>query len=654
MRHRIVRGAATLARLPLPAGVDARLQELHRLAACRARAQPRARLGSRREPCAPARADDRRSQSLARAAAAAGGADWRLVHGRRRRAAAVSRGGAAAVARLDEEGAVAAGARATRPRRSNHEPRQLANLVADMLGTREVWLPKLLAGRHRPIAAGGDRSPAARRRWKPSSSRWPRRSRTSTGGPCSPCAGRSPTQAAPRVRPACWRRKTGCRRPRRHQPGAWQALAELLLTAEREPALRKSVGAKQGSSLRRRGSRLAAAQAADEGGARVACRQHESLAGSLRDFGCCRRRHLTDGQWERIDALVAVLPHAVAELLALFAERDSLDHPAVAAAARDALRDDAAPTDLALALDYRIHHLLVDEYQDTSPAQERLLALLLAGWQRGDGRTLFCVGDPMQSIYAFREADVTLFLQAAAQGIGGVPLAADACGATSARAVRSSTGSTRRFASLLPAVDDFERGAVRYSPAEARHEARRATASPCTRCSRRGRARDGRGGRTIAAGALEAARPDPARPSIAILVRGRTVAAGDPVGAQAGRHRLSRHRTRVARSTVPPSATWWRCCAHCCTTATGPPGSRSCARPGVASRSPTCCRWRAASERATVRERLRDSRRCRADRRDARRAPRRRARIGARIAPVMLARQLAEVGLARARWSRDS
>ena len=80
-----------------------------------------------------------------------------------------------------------------------------------------------------------------------------------------------------------------------------------------------------------------------------------------------------------------MLPHAVAELLALFAERDNLDHPAVAAAARDALGDDSAPTELALALDYRIRHLLVDEYQDTSPSQERLLELLVAGWQPGDG-----------------------------------------------------------------------------------------------------------------------------------------------------------------------------------------------------------------------------------------------------------------------------
>ncbi len=45
--------------------------------------------------------------------------------------------------------------------------------------------------------------------------------------------------------------------------------------------------------------------------------------------------------------------------------------------------------------------VLVDEYQDTDPAQEALLHALA-----GDGRELIVVGDPDQSIYAFRGADV--------------------------------------------------------------------------------------------------------------------------------------------------------------------------------------------------------------------------------------------------------
>jgi superfamily I DNA/RNA helicase/RecB family exonuclease len=50
--------------------------------------------------------------------------------------------------------------------------------------------------------------------------------------------------------------------------------------------------------------------------------------------------------------------------------------------------------------------VLVDEYQDTDPAQEALLHALA-----GDGRELIVVGDPDQSIYAFRGADVTAIMR---------------------------------------------------------------------------------------------------------------------------------------------------------------------------------------------------------------------------------------------------
>ncbi len=49
----------------------------------------------------------------------------------------------------------------------------------------------------------------------------------------------------------------------------------------------------------------------------------------------------------------------------------------------------------------RFAHVFVDEYQDTDPAQVQLLRILA-----GDGRDLTVVGDPHQSIYAFRGAEV--------------------------------------------------------------------------------------------------------------------------------------------------------------------------------------------------------------------------------------------------------
>jgi ATP-dependent exoDNAse (exonuclease V) beta subunit len=61
----------------------------------------------------------------------------------------------------------------------------------------------------------------------------------------------------------------------------------------------------------------------------------------------------------------------------------------------------------------RFKYLLVDEFQDTDPLQAELLMLLAAG---GDGAdppvrpgALFVVGDPKQSIYRFRRADIGMY-----------------------------------------------------------------------------------------------------------------------------------------------------------------------------------------------------------------------------------------------------
>ncbi len=516
MRQRIVRALGD-AGLPLAAGAPAHTQELHALAAA-ALVQSRARgWDLDRNPARlHVQTIDGLNHWLAQRLplAARIGLSATLVDDARPLYREAARRHVAALEAGDER---------TPPlerlaRALDHEPRRLASLLADMLGTREVWLPKLLAepdsGR---LRAGIDRllqaaleADLSRVRDGLAAALSPDlfavlRAAAAAGGAASPLMPLARLESLPDARAEA--------------VPQWLALANVLLTAG-NPAVRKTVDRKQGFL------------AASEGPPWPALKQHmkdelESLAGIdgiVPKIQLIRRlppAALTDGQWERIEALLAVLPHAVAELIALFAERGSLDHPAVAAAARDALRDDAAPTELALALDYRIQHLLVDEYQDTSPAQEQLLALLLAGWQRGDGRTLFCVGDPMQSIYAFREADVTLFLQAAEQGIGGVPLVPLRLRRNfrSSRAIVDWVNTS--FASLLPVADDFERGAVRYSPAQPVHEAQ-AVDGVCVHALLDADEREmGEQVARIASSALEAA-PAGTRPSVAILVRGRT------------------------------------------------------------------------------------------------------------------------------------
>ena len=134
--------------------------------------------------------------------------------------------------------------------------------------------------------------------------------------------------------------------------------------------------------------------------------------------GRCRRASTRMPSGRVLKSLLLVLRLAAAELKFVFAERKAADYPEFAAAARQALGTADEPTDTALALDARLRHVLVDEFQDTSEAQVQLLRSLTAGWERGDGRTLFLVGDPMQSIYRFRNAEVGLFLDVRDRGLG--------------------------------------------------------------------------------------------------------------------------------------------------------------------------------------------------------------------------------------------
>ncbi len=107
-----------------------------------------------------------------------------------------------------------------------------------------------------------------------------------------------------------------------------------------------------------------------------------------------------------------ILSQAELELDNVFREEGVVDFQEITRAAILALGEPESPSDLLYSLDYRIEHILVDEFQDTSRAQHELLKALTGQWSDGDGRTLFLVGDPVQSIYGFRAAEVALFMQA--------------------------------------------------------------------------------------------------------------------------------------------------------------------------------------------------------------------------------------------------
>ena len=163
------------------------------------------------------------------------------------------------------------------------------------------------------------------------------------------------------------------------------------------------------------------------------------------------------------------MPLAVRELRRVFAEAGEIDFTGVSLSAVAALEDSRGAEGTERNLDYRIRHLLVDEFQDTSFSQYRLLERLTAGWRTGDGRTLFLVGDPMQSIYRFREADVSLYLRARRDGIGDLALSP----LTLSVNFRSRQGIVDwindAFPQVLPEAEDALTGAVAYSPSTAWH-----------------------------------------------------------------------------------------------------------------------------------------------------------------------------------------
>jgi ATP-dependent exoDNAse (exonuclease V) beta subunit len=107
---------------------------------------------------------------------------------------------------------------------------------------------------------------------------------------------------------------------------------------------------------------------------------------------------------------------------------------------------------------------LIDEFQDTSPVQMKLIEQLIAGWQAHEERTLFCVGDPMQSIYRFRKADVSLFLEAQTEGINGFKLATLKLALNYRSHPKVIDWINDAFTQVFPNKDAKNHGAIRYSP----------------------------------------------------------------------------------------------------------------------------------------------------------------------------------------------
>ncbi|MGC2211180.1 MAG: UvrD-helicase domain-containing protein [Candidatus Korobacteraceae bacterium] len=304
---------------------------------------------------------------------------------------------------------------------------------------------------------------------------------------------------------------------------AWRAIAGFLLTAERsKPALRKSVDKRSGFPSDTPEGKRQRKRCMDALEAVAKLPNAAELCGELHRIRRLPDPRYTEAQWAFMLALLEVLPRAAAHLQLVFSEQAVIDFAEYAQRALDAIGQEGDPTELGLQLGYRIRHILVDEFQDTNRVQVELLARLLATWEPDEPCSTFCVGDPMQSIYAFRQADVAIYQQARSEGIGNRPHQFDCL----RQNFRSQANLVEWFNQIFPQIlreqSDLT-NAVAYAPAETTRPAldgaaveikgfapsnRAAEAQHLAECIQRELARI----------------PPPAdgKPSIAVLVRSRT------------------------------------------------------------------------------------------------------------------------------------
>ena len=215
---------------------------------------------------------------------------------------------------------------------------------------------------------------------------------------------------------------------------AWlERLRKALLTRDGTPRKR----------FLRPGADAAARRSYSAAGAELAPRVHEVLQGFDRDINLVLAR-----------AARTLFELAAAQYEQVLRSRALLDFSGVLQRAVELLRrmDEFARS--RFRLESRYHHVLVDEFQDTSRMQWELVSLLVRSWGEGSGLveeapikpSIFVVGDRKQSIYRFRDADVATFREATA-AIAGLRAGGDVR--------RSIAHSFRAVPALLGFVNDL-------------------------------------------------------------------------------------------------------------------------------------------------------------------------------------------------------
>ncbi len=240
----------------------------------------------------------------------------------------------------------------------------------------------------------------------------------------------------------------------------WCGLASLLVTDK--GGWRVSISATIG--LPAKGSELPRKRLKDD--ILPDLKEISGLEGKLAGVAALPPCAYEESQWQMLRAIFQLLPRALEQLRIVFAAEQTVDFTEVSLAALEGLASQSVES----ALGHPIEHLLADEFQDTSVSQVQLLRALTRGWPTDGSRTLFLVGDPMQSIYRFRQAEVALFLRAQSGKLDLLPLEPLRLTENFRSQARIVDWVNESFEGIFPQSDDVATGAVHFEPSTAFHE----------------------------------------------------------------------------------------------------------------------------------------------------------------------------------------
>ncbi len=236
----------------------------------------------------------------------------------------------------------------------------------------------------------------------------------------------------------------------------WEKVSELFLTAKGE--LRKKPTKSQGFPAGK------AHAGEKEFWADVAANLSTSMIELVVQVNSLPALDFEEEQWELLESLFKILLRAVGELKLIFAQENKVDFNEVSSRALQAIRPEDQ-TFIASKLFSIYQHILLDEGQDTNRTQYAIVEALITEWDASMNNSLFIVGDPKQSIYRFREADVGLFMKAKEDGLGHIKLTVLRLTSNFRTSENIVTWNNNTYSASFPQLADLSLGAVPYENA---------------------------------------------------------------------------------------------------------------------------------------------------------------------------------------------